>query len=108
MDRTDHDTPVGVSPLEAFLREYLDKTGGVWDEVEPQVYDVLLPAGTEVPAGRAGDAGGVRLTFDPEALPEHPSAQLASFGTPLVDRLLHDAIQRGRAGQFYLIGLNLQ
>jgi hypothetical protein len=50
----------------------------------------------------------VRLTFDPEALPEHPSAQLASFGTPLVDRLLQDAIRRGRAGQFYLIGLNLQ
>jgi hypothetical protein len=50
----------------------------------------------------------VRLTFDPEALPEHPSAQLASFGTPLVDRLLGDALHRGRAGQLYLVGLNLQ
>jgi hypothetical protein len=97
-----------VSPLEAFLREYLDTTGGVWDEIEPQVYDVLLPAGTELPSGRGGDSGVARLTFDPEALPEHPSAQLASFGTPLVDRLLHDALQRGRAGQFYLVGLNLQ
>ena len=63
--------------------------------------------------GRNADGPGrrlgvVRLTFDPEALPEHPSAQLASFGTPLIDRLLDDAVQRGRSGQFYLVGLNLQ
>jgi hypothetical protein len=108
VDSTVADVAPGVSPLELFLREYLDKTGGVWDEIEPQVYDVLLPAGTELPTGRGGDSGVVRLTFDPEALPEHPSAQLVSAGTPLVDRLLHDALQRGRAGQFYLVGLNLQ
>ena len=29
----------------------------------------------------------LRLAFDPEALPEHPGTQLASYGTPLVDRL---------------------
>jgi hypothetical protein len=108
VDGTVGDTASGVSPLESFLREYLDKTGGVWDEVEPQVYDVILPAGTVLPTLRANDDGVLRLAFDPEALPEHPSAQLASFGTPLVDRLLQDAIQRGRAGQFYLVGLNLQ
>ena len=94
---------VGIIPA-----RYLDKTGGVWDEVEPQVYDVALPAGTELPTGRGSNSGVVRLTFDPEALPEHPSAQLASFGTPLVDRLLSDALQRGRAGQFCVVGLNLQ
>ncbi len=108
MDAAGQQTGAAVSPLEAFLREYLDKTGGVWDEIEPDVYDVLLPAGTELPAGAGGAGGVVRLAFDPEALPEHPSAQLASFGTPLVDRLLQDALQRGRAGQFYLIGLNLR
>jgi hypothetical protein len=102
------DAAFAASPLETFLRDYLDKTGGVWDEIEPQVYDVMLPAGTELPTGRGGDSGVLRLTFDPEALPEHPSAQLASFGTPLVDRLLHDAVQRGQAGQLYLVGLNLQ
>ena len=94
------------SPLESFLREYLDKTGGIWEEVEPQVYDMVLPAGTELP-GRGGESGVVRLTFDPEALPEHPTAQLASFGTPLVDRLLSDAVMRGRGGQFYLVVQNL-
>src|SRR5262249_40370027 len=98
----------GLSPLEVFLRKYLDTSGGVWDEIEPQVYDVMLPAGAEVPASRASDSGMVRLAFDPEALPEHPSAQLASFGTPLVDQLLADALQRGRSAHAYLIGLNLQ
>jgi hypothetical protein len=104
----DTGTESGLSPLELFIREYLDKTGGVWEEVEPQLYDVVLPEGTELPAGRGSENGILKLAFDPEALPEHPTSQLATFGTPLVDRLLHDAIQRGRAGQFYTVGLNLQ
>ena len=49
-----------VSPLEVFLREYLETAGGVWDEVEPQVYDVLLPAGAQVPAGRGNAAVDLR------------------------------------------------
>ncbi len=102
------DTHEGPSPLEAFLRKYLETSGGVWDEIEPQVYDVMLPAGAEVPASRANESGIFRLAFDPEALPEHPSAQLASFGTPLVDQLLADALQRGRSAHSYLIGVNLQ
>jgi hypothetical protein len=91
------------SPLEAFLRDYVETVGGAWDEVEPQVYDVLLPG--EVPG--AGESGLVLLTFDPEAIPEHPGSQLASFGTPLVNALLSDAMRRGQAANFYLIGLNL-
>jgi len=89
------------SPLEDFMRSYLETVGGAWDEVEPQVYDVLLPV--------AGDGDGemLRITFDPEALPEHPGSQLASFGTPVVDRLLHDAVRRGQTGRFHLAGLNL-
>jgi hypothetical protein len=91
-------TATAASPLEVFVREYLETSGGAWDEVEPQVYDVLLP----------GEAGLKRLAFDPEALPEHPGAELASFGTPLIDRLLDDALRRGRSGHFYLVGLNLE
>jgi len=56
--------------LEAFLRESLNAAGGVWDEVEPQVYDVLWPDADEP----------VRLTFDPEALPEHPGGCGEPFG----------------------------
>src|SRR6266498_3306901 len=94
--------PAVHSPLEEFVRDYVEVTGGVWDEVEPQVYDVLLPL-----ADGTGDRDVVRIAFDPEAVPEHPGAQLASFGTPLIDRLLGDAVERGRFARLYVIGLNL-
>ncbi len=86
----------GISPLEAFLRDYAEVSGGLWDEVEPQVYDLMLP-------NREPEV--VRVAFDPEALPEHPGAQIASFGTPLVDRLLADAVERGRHARLYFTGL---
>jgi len=90
------------SPLEEFLRDYSEVAGGLWDEIEPQVYDLMLPG------RRAGEEPEmVRLVFDPEAIPEHPGAQLASYGTPLVDRLLADAVNRGRHIVLYMIGLNV-
>ena len=92
-------TAQSATPLEGFVRSYLETVGGAWDEVEPQVYDVILP-------DAAGEAV-TRITFDPEALPEHPHAQLASFGTPFVDQLLRNAIGRGRWARFFMIGLNL-
>jgi hypothetical protein len=90
------------SPLEEFLRGYTDVAGGMWDEVEPQVYDLMLPG-----RGPTHEPEMVRLVFDPEAIPEHPGAQLASYGTPLVDRLLTDAVDRGRHLVLYKVGLNL-
>jgi hypothetical protein len=96
------------STLEEFVRDYAETIGGTWDEVESEVYDLLLP-----PLGSDADLldtpvqDVVRVAFDPEAIPEHPGAQLASFGTPLVDRLLADARARGGFGQFYFLGLNL-
>src|SRR5262249_9953649 len=68
------------------------------------VYDVILPPSRD---DKTASEMVLRLTFDPEALPEHPGSQLASFGTPLIDRLLEDAVRRGRSRQFYLVGLNL-
>ena len=99
-----HGSTIGAShsPLEEFLRDYAEITGGLWDEVEPQVYDLMLPA-----RDGAGEPEMVRLAFDPEAIPEHPGAQLASYGTPLVDRLLADAVNRGRHVELYMVGLNL-
>jgi hypothetical protein len=90
------------SPLESFLRDYAEAVGGVCEEVEPQVYDLMLP-----PAAEGSDAEIIRVAFDPEAIPEHPGAQLASYGTPLVDRLLADALARGRRVDLYFTGLNL-
>jgi hypothetical protein len=82
------------SPLEQFIRDFVEAVNGAWDEIEPRVYDLLTE--TEL----------LQVTFDPEALPEHPRAQLASFGSPLIDRLLGDAAKRWSAAQFYRIGLN--
>jgi hypothetical protein len=101
------DSRAAVSPLEDFVRSYLETIGGAWDEVEPQVYDVLLPSGEAAALFPAADGALPRITFDPEALPEHPGTQLASFGTPFIDQLLNDAIRRGRPARFYLVGLNL-
>src|SRR5438552_11880048 len=92
----------GRSPLEEFLRDYAEVCGGLWDEIEPQVYDLML-----APSSVDAEPEVVRVAFDPEAIPEHPGAQLASYGTPLVDRLLADALERGRFARLYLIGLNL-
>lgn len=99
--------PAACSPLEWFVRDYVEAAGGVWEEIEPQVYDVLLPAPGPDAELDGGGRGLFRLAFDPEALPEHPGAELAGFGTPLVDRLLQDAARRGRYAEFYLNGLNL-
>jgi hypothetical protein len=95
------------SPLEQFVRDYVDVTGGVWDEIEPQVYDVIVPT-TEDGRNGAAEPALIRLAFDPEALPEHPQAQLASFGTPLIDRLLQESLQRGRGVELFRLDLNLQ
>lgn len=90
------------SPLEDFLRDYVASVGGEWDEIEPLVYDLLLPSG-----GKLLDAPITRVTFDPDALSEHRHAQLASLGTPFIDGLLQDAVRRARFVDLHLFGLNL-
>jgi hypothetical protein len=97
----------GSSSLERFMRRYLDSAGGMWEEREPQVYDVLLPPPpVDAPLAEVSADRLLRIAFDPEALPEHAGAQLASFGTPFVDELLRDACARGRVARFHMIGLN--
>jgi hypothetical protein len=86
--------PRPLQPLEAFLRDYAEQAGGVWDEIEPLVYDLLI------------DDEPLRVTFDPEALPEHPSAQLASLGSPLMDRLLEAARHQAEFTILYASGPN--
>ncbi|MDE3088912.1 MAG: hypothetical protein KGJ80_05965 [Chloroflexota bacterium] len=81
-----------TDPLEQFLIEYVDAVGGLADEIEPQVYDVLLP----------DTAAPQRLAFDPDALLEHPSAQLLTFGSALLDDLLARAQTRGQVGLAFL------
>ena len=97
-----------TGPLETFLQDYIESADGLWEEAEPQVYDVLLPesaaAGERMPLS---EDGMVRITFDPEALPEHPGSQFMTLGTPLMDGVLEDAQGRGRWSRGYLVGLHL-
>ena len=86
-----------TDPLEQFLIEYVDAIGGLVDEVEPQVYDVLMPD-TDAPQ---------RIAFDPDALPEHPSAQLLTFGSAMLDDLLARAQTRGQVGLAFLDDVHL-
>jgi hypothetical protein len=95
------------SILEDFVRDYVETIGGVWDEVEPQVYDLIVPADEAGSPASAAENPVLRVAFDPEAIPEHPGAQLASFGTPLVDHFLTEACKRGQFAQLYFLGLNL-
>lgn len=97
-----------VSPLESFVRDYAEVTGGVWDEIEPQVYDLLLPAEkADDDLNAIGDREILRVAFDPEAVPEHPGSQLAGLGSPLIDRLLDHAVRQGSFGRASVTGLNL-
>lgn len=84
-------------PLEEFLIEYVDTRGGIADTVEPQVYDVLLPE-AETP---------LRVTFDSEALPEHPNAQLLTFGSAVLDELVQQAQRGGRLASAFLDDVHL-
>lgn len=79
-------------PLEQFLLDYVEGVGGIADSVEPQLYDVLLPDASPP----------LRVAFDPDALPEHPSAQLLTFGSALLDELLGKAHERGRVAVSFL------
>ena len=97
-------TRTSATSLEQFVADYLDAVGGVWEEIESEVFDVLLPADAN---GQGVAENSLRVTFDPEALPEHPGAQLANFGSPFVDGLLENAIARGQAAHAYVVGLNL-
>jgi hypothetical protein len=93
-------------PLEQFLRAHVEAAGGGWEEVEPQLYDVLLPGDADPSCRDAGDEI-LQVAFDPEILFERPGAQLACFGSPLVDRMLAAAGSRGRIAIGHLAGLNL-
>jgi hypothetical protein len=85
-------------PLEQFLIQYVDAVGGLADEIEPQVYDVLMP-NADTPQ---------RIAFDPDALAENPSAQLLTFGSALLDEWLEKAQTRGRIGFAFLDDVHLQ
>lgn len=94
------------TPLEQFVLEYVEAAGGVWEEAEPQVYEVILPPELG-PALELPPAEVSRLAFDPEALADYPDAQLMIFGNTSLERIFADAQERGPAARVYLPAGNL-
>ena len=66
-----------ATPLETFVRDYVETAGGVWDEVEPEVYDILLPAADP----SAAIDLQIRIAFDPEG-----SAFISACVSPIAAR----------------------
>lgn len=96
-----------MSPLEDVVLRYIRTTSGDYDEVEPQVYDVMLPksASDELKFGNESEI--VRITFDSEALEDYPQSQFLAFGHPSLDQILDNSQRQGRCGKVYLSGYNL-
>ncbi len=94
-------------PLEKFLLQYIDAVGGVWQAVEPQVYDVMLPASAADQLDLARPDEMIRIAFDPEAVTDHPQAHLMAFGNPILDRVFEHAHALGQSARVYLTGYNL-
>src|SRR5204862_473428 len=82
MNQTSATASTSLSPLEEFVRLYLEASGGAWDEVQPQVYHVLLPSGpTGSPLG-APEEGVLRTVLDPDAFLTQPRASRSSAPWP--------------------------
>ena len=96
-----------TGPLEKFLLEYIDVVDGVWQAVEPQVYDVMLPAALAGQLDVARPDETIRIAFDAEAVTDHPQAYLMAFGNPILDRIFEHAQALGQSARVYLTGYNL-
>ena len=95
------------TPLESFVLKYVEAVDGLWQLVEPQVYDVMLPPEVEQSLSLRPAADTLRLTFDPEALGDYPNAHLMVFGNPTLDHVFQHAQSLGPLGQRFVTGLNL-
>ncbi len=96
--------------LESFFLDYVDHAAGVFEPVEPQVYDVMLPGAVNRALDLRGtdDEAPARVTFDAEALADYPDAQLLVFGNPLLDHIFEQAQTGNRMTRVYLSGFNLK
>lgn len=72
------------------------------------MYDCILPEKLTQALQLPTSHGISRVTFDSEALADHPLAQLLAFGHPALDQIFSLAHQQARLGKVYLSGFNLQ
>lgn len=97
-----------MNSLEELTIGYIRSTSGDYERVEPQVYDIVLPDSIIHQLQLPVSNGLCRVTFDPEALADHPQAQLLAFGHPTLDQIFAMAHQQGAVGKIFLSSFNLQ
>ena len=86
----------GQDGVEAFTVAAIELAGGVVERGAGGVHTVLWP--------EPGSAGLTlrQLVFDPELLDEAPDAELVSFASPTLERLLQDTTAAGRVARAFL------
>jgi hypothetical protein len=82
--------------VEAFTVAAIELAGGVVERGADGLHTVLWPE----PA--SGEVTMRQLAFDPELLDEAPGAELVSFASPTLERLLRDTTAAGRVARAFL------
>jgi hypothetical protein len=82
--------------VEAFTVAAAELAGGVVEQGADGVHTVLWPE------PGSGDVAVRQLVFDPELLDEAPDAELVSFASPTLERLLRDTMASGRVARAFL------
>ena len=82
--------------VEAFAVTAIEQAGGVVERRADGLHTVLWPE------PGSGDLTVRQLAFDPELLDEMPDAELVSFASPTLERLLRDTTASGRVARAFL------
>jgi hypothetical protein len=83
--------------VEAFTRAAIEGLGGAAEEEAPGLYTVLWP-----PEEGAGEVEARQLAFDPDAVEEDGAAELVTFASPTLERIVRLATASGRVARAFL------
>jgi hypothetical protein len=86
----------GPGGVEAFTVAAIELAGGVVERGADGLHTALWPE------PESGDVTVRQLAFDPELLDEAPDAELVSFASPTLERLLRDTTASGRVARAFL------
>jgi hypothetical protein len=86
--------PAGV---EAFTLAAIEGLGGAAEEQAPGLYTVLWP-----PEEHARDVETRQLAFDPDAIDDDGAAELVTFASPTLERIVRLATASGRVARAFL------
>lgn len=84
--------------IEAFTLAAIEGLGGAAAEQAPGLYTVLWP-----PEEDGGDVETRQLAFDPDAIEEGSAAELVTFASPTLERIVRFATASGRVARAFLV-----